>query len=182
MTGMIVVRRFPVLPLLAATIALVATGCSAPAGGSPAPTTDPPASVSASPTSGVSAAIDPCALLTGSEIQQFGLQPNGRDTAGGGRACSWYKNLQYTVGIEVFDHAGLAQLSTTGRTITDHPVGSHDGRLVLSTGGGCGVFLAITKTSMVDVDTAGSPSDTQSCQLAEQYATFVEPRLPAEQK
>jgi len=180
---MIVMHRSAVLPVLAAAIALVATGCSASVTGSPAATTDPPRSASDAPTSGMSAAIDPCALLTGSDVQQFGLQANGRDTAAGGRACSWYKNLQYTVGIEVFDQVGLGQLSTLERTITDHPVGSHDGRLVLSAGGGgCGVFLQITRTSMVDVDTAGGPSDTRSCQLAEQYAMLVEPRLPAEQK
>jgi hypothetical protein len=179
---MIVMRRFPVLPLLAVAIALATAGCS-PVSGSPGPTTDPSASASAPPTSAVSAAIDPCALLTGSDVQQLGLRPNGRDTAGGGRACSWYKNLQYTAGIEVFDHSGLDQLSTIGRTITDHPVGSHAGRLVLSVnGGGCGVFLQITRTSMVDVDTAGGLTDSQMCQLADHYAKLIEPRLPAEQQ
>jgi hypothetical protein len=126
--------------------------------------------------------IDPCALLTGSDVQQLGLQLNGRDTAGGGRGCSWHRTGQYTVGFGAFDHSGLGELSTNGRTITDHPVGSHDGRLVLSAGDSCGVFLQITKTSMVDVAVAGALDDAQTCQLADQYAKLIEPRLPAEQK
>jgi hypothetical protein len=180
-------RRLGLVPLLAVVVFAVA-GCAVAVAGSPAATTDPSASVaeptSAEPTSeGLSAAIDPCTLLTGMEIQQLGLLPSGRDTAGGGRACSWHKTGQYSLGVEVFDHAGLDQLSTIGRTITNHPVGSHDGRLVLSQGGGgCGVYLQLTATSIVLVDAAGLLTDTQSCQLADQYAMLVERKLPAEQR
>jgi len=180
---MIVMRGFGLVPLLAVVVVVV-TGCANAVAGSPAATTDPSVSVSATDRASVgpSAAIDPCTLLTGTEIQQLGLLPSGRDTAAGGRACSWHKTGQYSVGIEVFDHAGLDQLSTVGRTITNHPVGAHDGRLVLSQGGGCGVYLQLTPTSIVVVDTAGVLTDTQSCQLADQYATLIEQKLPAEQR
>jgi hypothetical protein len=178
---MIVMRRLGLVPLLAVVVVVVA-GCADAVAGSPAATTDPSVSATDPPSAGPSAAIDPCTLLTGAEIQQLGLLPSGRDTAAGGRACSWHKTGQYSLGIEVFDHAGLDQLSTVGRTITNHPVGAHDGRLVLSQGGGCGVYLQLTPTSIVVVDAAGVLTDTQSCQLADQYATLIEQKLPAEQR
>jgi hypothetical protein len=177
---MTVTRRPSFLPLLA--LALVA-GCSTAVAGTPAATTDPSSAASAPPASVVSAAIDPCSLLTGSDAQQLGLQSKGRDTAGGGRACTWLRTGQYTVGVEVFDNAGFARINTTNRTVTDHPVGSHDGRMVLATDIiTCGVALEITKTSMVEVDVSGDPDVTQTCQLADQYAKLIELRLPAEQK
>jgi hypothetical protein len=76
----------------------------------------------------------------------------------------------------------LAQLSTVGRTTTSRPVGSHDGRQVLSQEGGCGVYLQLTRTSTVDIVVVDALGDTQSCQLADEYATLIEPKLPAEQR
>jgi len=172
-------RRLGLVPLLAV---VVVAGCANAVAGSPAATTGSPTSATDPPSAGPSAAIDPCTLLTGTEIHQLGLLSSGRDTSAGARSCSWHKAGQYTVGAGVFDQVGLAQLSNVGRTITSHPVGSHDGRQVLSQEGGCGVYLQITKTSIVDIVVVDALGDTQSCQLADQYATLIEQKLPAEQR
>jgi hypothetical protein len=177
-----IVMRGPTLVLLLAVAVSAVAGCANAVAGSPAPTTGPSAPTSTTDTSpGLSAAIDPCTLLTDPEIQQFGLLPNGRDTAAGGRDCNWLKTGQYSLGVEVFDHEGLDQLSSVGRTITNYPVGAHDGRQVLSQDGGCAVYLRLTQNSIVAV-AAVDVRNTQSCQLADQYATRIEPKLPAEQR
>jgi len=173
-------RGLALVPLLAVA-GLAVAGCGYAVAGSPAPTTGPSTSVS-DPSTGTSAAIDPCTLLTDPEVQQFGLVPSGRDTAAGGRDCNWSKRGQYSLGVEVFDHDGLGELSSIGRSITNYPVGSHDGRQVSSQGGGCGVYIQITKTSIVAVAAADVIDETQSCQLADQYATLIERRLPVEQR
>jgi hypothetical protein len=178
---MIVMRRLGPVSLLAVVVVAVA-GCADAVAGSPAATTGSPSSATEPPSAGPSAAIDPCALLTDTEIQQLGLLPSGRDTIVDARSCSWHKAGQYTIGAGIFDHVGLAQLSKVGRTITNYSVGSHDGRQVLSQEAGCGIYLQITKTSIVDIVAVDALGDTQSCQLADRYAKLIEPRLPAEQR
>lgn len=178
---MIVMRGLALVSLLAVAVLAVA-GCADAVAGSPAPTTGPSVSASATGTPGLSAAIDPCTLLTDPQIQQFGLLPSGRDTAAGGRDCNWRKTGQYSLGVEVFDHEGLDQLSSVGRTITNYPVGSHDGRQVSSQDGGCGVYVQITRNSIVVVAAVDVLDAAQSCPLADQYATLIEPELPAEQR
>jgi hypothetical protein len=163
------------LVVLIIVMALAVSGC-ATVPGHPVAATAPP------PTPGLSMSIDPCTLLTTADVQQFGLLSNGRDTLGGGRACSWYRTGEYTVGVEVFDNAGLDQLNKLGHTISDHPMGSHNARQVVNSNGGCGVVLEITKTSTVDVDAVVGQDETRSCPLADQYAKLIEPRLPPEHK
>lgn len=167
---------FLLVPIIAVS---AVAGCSAGASGN---AVSVPVTSSSVPPSALSESIDPCTLLTSSDTQEFGLVSSTRDTAGGGRACSWLKKGQYNVGIEVFDHGGLANLSAVNRAITDYPVGTHDGRQVLDHGGGCGVYLQITSGSMVVVALADAQDEQQECALADDFARLVEPRLPVEQK
>jgi hypothetical protein len=147
-------------------------GCTDATAGSPIATT-----ARQPPTSTLSDAVDPCALLTSRDVQQLGLVPTGRDTAAGGRDCHWKKSGQYVVGIEIWDNRSLSDLSTINRVVTNYPVGSHEGRQVLSHDGGCGVYLALTATSMVVASGAGVMS-ADECPLADQLAKLIEPRLP----
>lgn len=174
---MTVKLAFLLVPVIAVS---AVAGCNAGAPGNPVSVPVTPSSVHPSTT--LSESIDPCTLLTSSDAQAFGLVSNGRDTTGGARSCSWHKTGQYTIGTGVFDHIGLAQLSKAGRTITDHPVGIHDGRQVFSQEGGCGVYLQITSHSVTDVVVVDAQDAQQECALADDFARLVEPKLPPEQQ
>lgn len=171
-------RRLPWALVAVATM----SGCSGPVTGSPlADITRVTSSPPPSSTSSVSRSIDPCALLSAADVQRHGLTLNGPDHDG--RGCSWTNQTEsYSLGVQIWDDARLGQLSTLGRTITDYPMGSRPGRLVLlHGGGGCGVFVGITATSMADVgDVTGGRTDSENCRLAEQYAAIAEPKLPAQ--
>jgi hypothetical protein len=173
-----VIPRLAVLSVLALAVLAVA-GCADAVAGTPAATTATSTSMVTS-MAPVSAAINPCTLLTADDIQGLGITPRGPDTLGGSRGCSWTKNGQYVVGFSVLDHLGIDQANSGGNPITNHPVGSHDGRQFEGALGGCAVALAITETSSVDVVVGGD--QTQECQLADQFAQLIEPKLPAERK
>jgi len=166
-----VIPRLAIIPLVAVGALLIA-GCADAVAGTPtvAATTSAPA---------VSASINPCALLTSSDIQHLGVASRGPDALGGSRGCSWLKTGQYNVGFSVWDHLGIDQMNSGGNPITNHRVGSHDGRQFEGADGGCFVAMAITSTSSIDVSVGGDPS--VECQLADQFALLIEPRLPAEQ-
>jgi Protein of unknown function (DUF3558) len=162
-------------------VAAVAAGCATAVAGTPVATTDAATSGTEQPSSTVSASIDPCALLTGADIQRLGLVSRGPDRLGPSRGCSWNKPGQYAVTIGVYDHDGFGDISTIGHVISNHPVGTHDGRQVLDDDGGCGIALAITALSLVVV-AVSNVDETQECPLADQYAVLIEPRLPAQEK
>jgi hypothetical protein len=166
--------------VLALALVCAAAGCTAAVAGVPAASVRPaPTSTRQAPSStpDLAASIDPCALLTATDIVRLDVVSNGRDTAAGGRACSWHSRAAYyTVGIEVWDKATFGQLSRTGRAFTPYPVGSHDGRQVQDIlNGGCGVFLKIDATALISVSVGNVGEE---CALADQFAVLIEPRLP----
>lgn len=162
--------RLAALPLVALA-ALVIAGCGDSVAGTPAAQPKPT-------TTAVTASINPCALLTGSDIRQLGVVSQGADTLAGSRGCSWTKTGQYTVGFSVWDHVSINQIDSHGNLISNHRVGSHDGRQYQGANGGCAVSMAITSSSSIDVTVNGDP--IEECQLADQFAVLIEPRLPAE--
>jgi hypothetical protein len=184
------IRALALVPTLGLAV-LGVVGCSSGVTGTPTPTADPSASTttqqssSATTTPSVSASIDPCKLLTAQEATQLNLVPDGRKDIGVdqgySRGCRWHEVGQYTVDFAVYDHVGLDTIGGNGQPVTNHPVGSHDGRQSFGPTGSCGISLAISPSSMVDVS-ASVGTEVQNCQVASQYATLVEPRLPAEQK
>jgi hypothetical protein len=167
------------LPLLAAA-ALALAGCADSVAGNPTPAADVSTSTT-EPPSTVSTAIDPCALFTATDIQQLGLVSRGPDTVGGARGCSWNKHGVYAVGFSIYDHVGMAQFVGGEPTVTNHPVGSHDGREFIPELGGCGIVLEITRSSSL-VLVVSADTDETSCHIAGDFAMLVEPRLPAEQR
>lgn len=73
---------------------------------------------------------------------------------------------------------GIKDVNTDGYTVTDDPIGAHLGRQLQQTGGDtCAVAIGITGASRVDIDVSGNGS-SQDCQLANQYAKIIEPKLP----
>jgi hypothetical protein len=131
------------------------------------------------------AAMQPCDLLTSTELSQNGLTSTGPKTGSGARSCGWqniaYDNgLGYAIGADVRDSQGLNDFNTDGYSLTDDPIGHHQAKQAQQTNGdGCIVSIGVTTTSRVDVTANTGASDiNQSCVLANQYAKLIESKLP----
>jgi hypothetical protein len=110
----------------------------------------------------------------------------GSGNQAGARYCAWEHPVaaggnEFSINVNIYDTAGLDQLSTIGFSITNYPLGRHQGRLVRDTVGDvCAVSIGVSATSRVDV--VGIPPGGKGvdvgCQLAELAAPSVEQKLP----
>lgn len=186
-------RQLAVLPLLAVA-ALTVGACSTGGTPTPNPTVTNQSGNSSGATSSNNgsggdplASVNSCSLLTTAQLSQYGLQQVSAKTENGARVCSWQGNIGPgpnggEVDTNVYDTAGISQLNSNGFSITNHPVGKHQGRLVQSTDGAglCAVSIAVTATSRIDVrGDALTGQQSQDCQIAEQFAPIVEQNLVA---
>lgn len=126
--------------------------------------------------------MDPCELLTEDERGQLDLQRGERDDIGGTAAvCVWNQDGTGVVDVILWPNLGFDGLNTAGRTVTDVTIGSHPGRRLEHTNvtGFCDVDVAITESSSVTVGAVHAETGP-ACELAEQVAWLIEPRLPTE--
>ena len=193
MTSRIVTHPRPVVAL-AIVVAITMGGCTNNTPGTASGTTptstahDPTTSPSnANPAADPLANTNPCALIDPTIVSQNQLQPGKTGTNLGARFCRWNKNADssgpgYIIGINIYDHAGLDQLNTADFTVTNYPLGKHQGRLSKDPAGGtCNVSIAVTSTSRVDiVGVDGEGRQAQSCTVATLVAPSVEQKLPVE--
>jgi hypothetical protein len=190
-----VVNRRLVLLSLTAMAILGLAACNSTTTGTPQPTVDTTTQgtggTGSDTTSGGSngtslAAIQPCDLLDASTQSRFGLSKADSIPVAGARPCTWSKSVDangengYTVEIDIRDQQGLQDVNTSGFTVTQHNVGSHQGKQVqLNAGGTCLVVLGVGDSSRVDVGVTAGTDTAKACQLAGQLATVVEPQLPS---
>jgi hypothetical protein len=171
-TNTTLIRRSLILPVLM----VVGIGSAACTGGgtSGTATTPPTTSTTANPV----AAIDPCGLLSQSDMTSLGLTSTGPEKTAKSRGCGWDKGASYSVGIYADSSQGLDELradnSTTGS------LQSHDAIQTQNSSIDCLFDIAVTKTSSIDVSVEAGIGN--ACQLAQQYAALIEPKLPAQQK
>lgn len=178
------VVRHPVFVIaLVVLTTFVVGGC---AGTTPGTATSTPSTLGTTPAADPLTGVDPCSLLTSEVISQNHLQPGPSGTAAGTRYCRWdtgptSSGVEYSIAINVYDHAGLDQLNTVAFTVTNYPVGIHHGRMSKRVHGGtCTVSIGVTGTSRVDVvgDDHSGQQD-RSCVEATTVAPSVEQRLPS---
>lgn len=186
-------RQLTVLPVLAATIlGLGACSGTTPGTGSPAGA-DSATQLSDSNTTPSSdsgaklASTQPCDLLSAGELSQLGVGAQGKAaTDAGARTCSWQHpagagGAGYLIAADIRDHQGIKDIVTDGYSVTDHPVGRHQGRLLRDATGGdlCAIIIGVTDSSRVDVN-ANTDAGTvdASCQWTLRVAPLVEARLP----
>jgi hypothetical protein len=124
------------------------------------------------------ASVNPCSLLTQSDVTHLGLTANGPDNTTKSRGCAWTKSASYSVGIYANGSQGLDELRADNSTTA--PLQSHDAIQTANSGIDCLFDIAITKTSSVDISVEAGIGN--ACQIAAQYATLIEPKLPAQQK
>lgn len=165
-------RRSLVVPVLIA-VGFGVTACSGDASGGSGSTTAP-----SSTASNPIAAVDPCRLLTQSDVTQLGLTPNGPDNTAKSRGCAWNKGTSYSVGIYANGSQGLDELRANNSTTAS--LQSHDAIQIANSNMDCVFDIAISRTSSVDITVEAGTGN--ACQIATQYATLIEPKLPAQQK
>jgi hypothetical protein len=177
--------------MILSPVAIVVAACSTGTSGSPSPSpttaSAPTSRTSAAPATTASrlASIDPCSLLDPAIIAKNNMTKDQVGAAAGARYCSWQDHatatdLGFLIGINIYDAAGLDQLSTAGFTVTNYSVGQHQGRLSKDTvDTTCAVSIGVTSTSRVDVvGIDGANRGDVSCQLAKSVAPSVERKLP----
>lgn len=155
-------------------------GTAAPSGGSPTSAAGSPTSASAS-----LAAVQPCDLLSDSEVSQNHLTAEGPKSGNGARSCTWTDDsfddgLGYVLGADLRDSQGVDSYNKDGFSVTTTTVGHHQAILAKGTTTTlCDVTIGVSPTSRVDLSVnTGSSDVSQSCTLVERYAQLIEPKLP----
>jgi hypothetical protein len=173
-----------ILPAFAA-IALGAAACSSGAATGTPTATSAPATTSSSDSSSSGdgnslASVDPCGLLTQQQVSQLGLTAEGPANNAESKGCGWRKGPTYSLGFYIYQNRPIDAVGSNGASKVT--LQSHDAVETTASGTGCAVEIEVSRTSTVLVTTDANSGLTQSCRIAEQYATLIEPKLPAEQK
>jgi hypothetical protein len=187
------------LPPLVALAALALAACSGGGQDAASPAASPslsssigaaPAPVVRDANAGRSlTAVDPCSLVT-QVTSKIVLTKVKLGALPGTRACHWAASAldadltgsRYSVGILIYDHAGLSRLSALPKSevkVTAYPaLSGHQARLVKDPGTAqCTVSIGVTGSSRVDVAVYGS-SLTANCAGATEVAPLVAGQLP----
>jgi hypothetical protein len=179
--------RFTVLPAgLAVLLGLVACTSSTPGTGTVAPPVSSPISSAPTTAAGASlATIQPCDLLTSTDVSQHHLNSDGPTTGNGARSCSWSDDsyddgLGYELGVDIRDSQGINDYNGEGFSVSDATIGRHKAILARGTADDlCDITIGVTQTSRVDISVnTGAADVNQSCTLVERYAQLIEPKLP----
>jgi Protein of unknown function (DUF3558) len=187
------VRSSPRTAAVAALLVLLA-GCSESTQGSPSPggepgTTAPTGETTEVTTGGSSAPaepagtadLQPCDLLGQSDLASLQLTGGEEVKLGSARTCDYRRqgataNETFTVSIALWDNQGLDDLNApTKQPLPD--LGGHKAVSFVGAAGACGVGIGVGDSSRVDSSAIGG-DEQLSCQIAQQVATLVEPKLP----
>lgn len=176
---------------IGALLSLILCGCSNSETGSAEPTDEPPnpqPSASSAPAgSGEtpdSEELEPCSLLSLSDIEEFGsFQPPAEKKTGGLRHCAFIGERQNgesgripSIGVGIRE-SSVGEAVDVGLGVEEATFNSREAALIPDPDGGCIIALALTETSRVDVGVTGIDTE-EACQLVEQVTEIVEPRLP----
>jgi hypothetical protein len=175
------------LPLIAAAVVGL-SACSSQQGTPVAVGTTPTAPTSSSSASvgAALASVDPCTLLTQTQVKNNSLTAGQTVAAANGRGCRWVRPDDgssidgYNVQIVIYNKLGLDQLVTTGGEVSDYPVGKYQGKLFQDNSlNNCVVSVATSNTSRVDIYVNSSVSLAQGCSLVKEVAPKVVANFPA---
>jgi hypothetical protein len=167
-------------------------GCSESTQGSPTPGGEPTTTTGNStdetttsgdePDGGDSlAALQPCELLDQAGLASMQLTGGEEKKLGSARVCRYRRegatlNESFAVSVALWDNQGLDDLNaSTKQQLPD--VGSHKAVSYVDAAGACGVGIGVGDSSRVDSSAVGG-DEQLSCQIAQQLASLVEPKLP----
>ena len=174
-------------------VALALTACSQSSSGTPTPqnttaeTTTTSAKASTSNTASTSpiADIDPCTLLSSTERAQLGNLGEGeRNDLGGGIGCGWAASGSHRATVVLNDKLSLDDFAKPGDQVIDFTVNGRQAKKIpgnekAATDNMCEIGLEIGPHARahIVVNMADGTAE-EACQLAEQVAQAVEPKLP----
>lgn len=187
--GNVVKGRVAALPAcLVLLLGVAACASSTPGTGTAAPGSPVGTAPSSAPTSSAGAplaAVQPCDLLSDTEVSQHHLTDEGPKNGNGARSCTWSDDsfddgLGYVLGADIRDDQGLDSYNKDGFSITNITIDNHQAILAKGTTTTlCDITIGVSPTSRVDLSVNTGSSDlNQSCTLVKQYAQLIEPRLP----
>lgn len=167
-----------------AALALTSAGCSGDASGTPtAASTSETSTATPTSTSGQVVPLrdlDPCALITPAEAHALGAPAAGTpDSLAMSRGCGWTVSGSHVFGIALFDSQGVDDLTLTGRRTAVTIVGRLAERVEENSGPGyCSVIFPVTDTSVAQADGVTLTDTAKACQVAEEVARVIAPKLP----
>ncbi len=186
-------RRSVLLLSMAASAAaavLGLAGCAEQTSGTarPDPTSDPTTTTTSEQEETTTSAeesggltdVEPCDLLPASAATALGLTEATANDVGQGRGCRWRfegatLDDSFTVDLVLYDERGISEV--VGTEIVPATIGGHEAVRFKDSTGGCIVSIAVGDTSRVDSLATGGNLQ-RGCELADQLASAVEPRLP----
>ncbi|WP_198010157.1 DUF3558 domain-containing protein [Saccharomonospora halophila] len=179
---------------LLAILAVSVTACTPTQHGQAQPPTDSPSSANHAPSADPStdttgaedqlARTDPCSLLSADELHEYGsFRDSNPAEIGEARACEFVRDrsgsqiesLAFVTGIrettgvsEAIDQGmGIRNTETNGRKLAQIPDSL-----------GCTIAIGVTDSSRVDVVVNTTLTTEQACEIADELAAVVEPKLP----
>lgn len=180
------------LVLSAVATAILASACTSDEGGTPLATgtgdatssssNEAPETSSSDPGGSAVADLDPCTLLSTSELADYGNLEGPKDPGFQSvRACDWQTPVGadegLVIGVAVRDDAGVRDANDTGSGIDFTEVDGREVARIPDAGGHCIIALGVTDSSRVDVNVT-APDTQRACEIADEVAGIVEPKLP----
>ena len=174
---------------LATVLAL--TACSQSNSGTPTPAQGATETTTTSTTTSSTASaspitdIDPCTLLSSTERAQLGNLGEGeRNDLGGGIGCGWAASGSHRATVVLNDKLSLDDFAKPGDQVIDFTVNGRQAKKIpgnekAATDNMCEIGLEIGPHARahIVVNMADGTAE-EACQLAEQVAQAVEPKLP----
>lgn len=128
------------------------------------------------------AALQPCELLTAEDLTALDLPTTEKEARnlGPARGCQWQKPHSdepgHTVTLGIMDELSIDEVvsDTDPKPLT---VGSHEA-MRYTAGGSCGIAMAVTESSRVDVLGTSDGDLKRGCKVAKRAAKLVEQHLP----
>jgi hypothetical protein len=127
-------------------------------------------------------ALQPCELLTAKDLAALDLPTETEEISlGAARGCQWQKPHSdepgHTVTLAIMDALSIDEVvsDTAPKPLT---VGSHDAMRYTDGAGGCGISIAVTESSRVDVFGTSDGNLKRGCKVVKRAAELVEQHLP----
>ena len=184
------VKRLVLVAGIAVTLAL-AVGCDNSIQGQANPATNPgqeQPTTTGSPTSSPSdgggggqgsglPVNNPCQLVSSDTLSQLSVtaQPT-TEMVGTAHVCNM-NSADFAMGVAIRTDVGLDGFNSSGGTVHDTTVGSHQAKQEVDNTGSCVIGIGVSAMSRVDITVTGDGT-TDPCPTATKLASLVEPKLP----
>lgn len=127
--------------------------------------------------------VEPCSLLSAEELGKYGRFPPGEtDNVGSSRGCKFQKERssnEYTLvtSVGIRDQQGIKDAVDQGFGV-DHTEANGRQFAQIPSDGSCTIAIGVTDSNRVDVYAGTTAGTQEACNIADEIAAMVEPKLP----